>query len=120
MYCSVKFFVPIVMTGASCGALPDPESSPSPQPARIRAAISPASAAVRRRRLISGQGRRVARRGLRNAFARGRQGEPEGAPVARLALRPDAAAVALDDPLADREPDAGALVVAVAVQAVER
>src|SRR5205085_1391927 len=60
----------------------------------------------------------VARRLRRGALDR--QREAERAALAGRALRPDAAAVMLDDPLAHREPDAGAGIGALAVQPVER
>src|SRR5919112_1820965 len=118
MNCSVNFFVPIVMTGAPATVFEPPEPSSPPQPvsasASMTAAVRPASAAVRRRRIISGYGSPVASRhaGARAALGGG-QGEPEGAPLAGAALGPDAAAVALDDPPADGEADARALVAAV-------
>src|SRR3954467_4485492 len=104
MNCSVKFFVPIVIGGASDGA-PTPFFSKSelpPQPAS--ATIRTATAAVSLRDLISGYGCLVAGGGARRS-RRGRQLEAEGAAVAGLALGPDAAAVVLHDPLAHREAD---------------
>src|SRR4051794_1058486 len=124
MNCSGKFLVPIVISGPSgvgpVAPLPPAPSPPPPQPASAKARITrAASAAARLGRLMSGDGRLVARRAV--GLLRGaRQGEPERAPLAGLALRPDAAAVLLDDPVANRQPDPGAGVRPLAVQAVER
>src|SRR4051794_9356842 len=121
MNCSGKFFVPIVISGpAGFAGWPPPEPAPSPpQPASASATRTrAAAAAVMSARRISGYGRLVVRGPLWRAF-RG-QREPERAALAGLALGPDAAAVLLDDPVADRQPDAGAGVLALAVQAVER
>src|SRR4051812_3085030 len=117
--CSGKFFVPIVISPPGPVfpvSLPPPFEPPPPQPASS-AIRRTATAAVSRPRVISGDGRLVARR-LGRGDLRG-QGEPERAALAGRALRPDAAAVMLDDPLADREPDAGSGVRALAVQPVE-
>src|SRR6185295_5268806 len=46
-------------------------------------------------------------------------GKPERAPLAGLRLDPDAPAVALDDLLHDREPDARAGVIRLVVQPLE-
>src|SRR3954447_5946664 len=120
MNCSGKFFVPIVICGgAACvvvffGASPPPP----PQPERATSAIRrAASAAVYRRVGMSGDGRLVAL--AVGGGGLGREGEPERAALARLALGPDPAAVLLDDPLAHREPDSGTRVGALAVQAME-
>jgi hypothetical protein len=48
-----------------------------------------------------------------------RDGETERASAARLRLDPDAAAVPVDDLLADREPDAGAGILRLVVQPLE-
>jgi hypothetical protein len=49
----------------------------------------------------------------------GREGKPEGRAMARRALDPDAAAVPLDDLLADGQTDAGARALLLQVQALE-
>src|SRR4051812_40260426 len=120
MNCSGKFFVPIVICGAAgvvavCFlALVLPPSSPPQPPSAIKRT---ASAAVHHLMRASRYCRRV--------FAAvvgglGREREPERAALARLALGPDPAAVLLHDALAHRQPDAGAGVGALTVQAVER
>src|SRR4051794_2929356 len=97
--CSGKFFVPIVISGPAAVVVvplpePPPPSSP-PQPAASAARTTrAASAAVRTTLLISGYGRLVARGAVGGGV--GGQREPECAALARLALRPDAAAVLLD------------------------
>src|SRR3954464_7917798 len=121
MNCSVKFLVPIVMTGASDGAPGPfffPESELPPQPAIT--ATRTASAAVGRRNLISGYGCLVTGdRTLRDGGGHGNL-ELERAPLPRLALGPDPAAVVLHDPLADGKADPRARIVAAAVKARER
>src|SRR5436305_8966238 len=96
--------------------VPVPPFDP-PQP-HSSARTRTARAAVRRPRVISGgYGRTVARRLARRGT--GGEREAERAASAGRALRPDPAAVVLDDPLAHREPDPGSRVGALAVQAVE-
>src|SRR3954453_5623931 len=53
------------------------------------------------------------------AVLRGGQGEAEHGPAPVAVVDPDPPAVALDDPAADREPDARALVALAVVQALE-
>src|SRR4051794_9442617 len=120
MNCSVKFLVPIVIAGASDGAPPFflLESELPPQPAN--ATTRTAMAAVNRRNLISGYGCLVTgRRPLRDLGGH-RDLEPEGTPLTRPAIRPDPAAVVLDDSLAHRQADPRTRVVTAAVEAVER
>src|SRR4051794_22276640 len=120
MNCSGKFFVPIVICGPLATApvfplLPDPPPPPQPDSNAINMA---AAAAVARARVISGYGRLVA--GWVGHGCLRWQGEAERAALPGLALGPDPPAVLLHDPLAHRQPDAGARVGALAVQAVER
>src|SRR4051794_11090243 len=119
MNCSVKFLVPIVIVGASPGAPPPFEPPPEPPPQPASATMRAAVAAVSSRDRISGYGSFVARSGARAALERRGDLEAEGAAAPRLALGPDAPAVVLDDALAHRQPDAGAGIVAPAVEAVE-
>src|SRR6476661_196117 len=120
MNCSVKFFVPIVMAGASDGAvppfLPEPELPPQPASATIRTA----TAAVRMRLLISGYGCLVTRDGMLWNPGGHRDLEVEGTPPTGGALRPDPAAVVLDYALAHGQADSGARVVTAPVEPVER
>src|SRR4051812_6203831 len=120
MNCSVKFFVPIVIVGTSDGAGPAFFSEPELPPQPANATIMTATAAVRWRGVISGYGCLVpGSRTLAHARRR-RQLNPEGPPLARLALSPDPPAVVLDDPLAYRQADSRARIAAAAVQAMER
>src|SRR4051794_19366031 len=120
MNCSVKFFVPIVIVGASDGAPPpffdESELPPQPASATIRTAI----AAVRKRDLISGYGCLVTGCGRLRRGGGGGELEVERAALAGVALGPDAGAVVLPDALADGPPAGRARVVAAPVQAVER
>src|SRR4051795_6988560 len=119
MNCSGKFFVPIVICGppppvAVVPPLPDP---PPPHP--LSNTISrAAAAAMARARFISGYGGLVAGAVRRGGFRRQREAERTALPG--RALGPDPPTVLLDDPLAHGEPDAGARVGALPVEAVER
>src|SRR3954451_6906162 len=137
MYCSVKFFVPIVIVGSGCAFLSLPPPPPptsaavtagraggggraTPPPPRRRRPAPP----LRRPRSGGGAALRVRsaveRCDARAPAARDRQREAECAALAGGALRPDPATVLLDDALADRKPDAGARIVLLAVEPVER
>src|SRR3954447_19121013 len=121
MNCSVKFFVPIVTVGP-CGFGPELDfPPPPPQPASASTRTVAARAAIDLPLIMaSGYGGLASRRFAGGELRVRRQREAERASAPRLTLGPDATAVVLDDPLAHGQSDAGARVVAVAVQAVER
>ena len=77
-------------------------------PATGEMAAHPAQALARTRGVVASAGRHR------------RQGEMKRAALAGAARHPDPSAVLVDDALADGQPDAGARVVLLAVQALER
>src|SRR4051794_39756965 len=116
MNCSGKFFVPIVICGPPPRVAVVPPLPEPPPPHPLSNAISrAAAAAIARARFISGYGGLVAGAVRRGGFRR--QGEAERTALPGRALGPDPPTVLLDDPLAHGEPDAGARVGALPVEA---
>src|SRR5688572_21023266 len=118
MSCSVKFLAPMRTGGPSEGATRSvvDASSPPPQAPKTSARTTAAS---RARMRFTASGARSHAWPLGPGGDHGREGEGEHAALPRAAGHPDAPAELVDDALADRQPDARAGVVLLAVQALE-